>query len=541
MQWLFTPVGWLFARHPLWRDRVGRTMLRIGTHFYVLLAIGCALTGFWDQFIHRFSSALSNTSFDWLMSHRPRPYRADRNILVLDIDEPSLAAMDAKYGRWPWPREVLARVAGDLESHGAEAVVFDILFADPDTQNPASEAAFDRYVRGSRHSFYPIARLNPANDSKSQITLSMLNFAAPDPAVPAQQVDPSRTITLLPPNFKSIYDSTRMGTHNAYPDADNVVRWHRNYEPLAGFRIPSLPYRMAEVLHWPLPGQPRSLLNWPRGDPAYPTISFFKAFAAARDGDGAFFNQFAGKIVLIGSTAPSLNDIKATPVDHQHPGIYILATAIDNTKHGSFLVPLDRVTVWLLEILLLAPATWLFVGTELSQVTAKGFVVIPTVLIGISLLSVSVSNRLADLSAPIALILTFFAIATVFERHQQNYVLGLGVFAPNAAELQSHLQVACLPATLSRHRVLQLLRASDRPIKLWRPPEFGLGAPWIAQGWVLWRYAPQSAEATEASGPTTVDGIALRWMDARAAGGGSEPFAVAQAIARAAGSPAPGS
>ena len=48
--------------------------------------------------------------------------------------------------------------------------------------------------------------------------------------------------------FKSIYDSTRSGTNNIYPDEDNVVRWYPNFETLAGYRIPSLPYRMAQAL-----------------------------------------------------------------------------------------------------------------------------------------------------------------------------------------------------------------------------------------------------------------------------------------------------
>lgn len=537
MDWLFTPVAWLFARRPHWRDRIGQTLLRTRTYFYVLLAAGCALAGFWDQFIHPFSSALSNASFDWLMSHRPIPYQADQNIVVLDIDESSLAGMAKEYGRWPWPREVLGRVAAELESHRAQAVVFDILFADPDIKNPPSEAAFDRYVRGSSRSFYPIARLNPANDAASQIPLALLNFASRDPASPPAQINPSRTIALLPPYFKSIYDSTRMGTHNAYPDADNVVRWHRNYELLAGFRIPSLPYRMAEVFKWPLPRQPRGLLNWPRGETPYPTIPFVTAFKAAQGVDHVFFDRFAGKIVVIGSTAPSLNDIKATPVDRLHAGVYVLATAIDNTRHGSFLRPLNPMIVWLLELVLLVPSSWLFARTELSQIAARGFVVIPTILIAISLLSVSVSDQLADLSAPAALVLTYFAIAAVFEKHQRDYVHGVGVFTANATEQESPLQVACLPPALSRHQVLQLLCLTEPSIKLWRPPELGLGQRWIAQGWVLWRLAPRTADMRNVSSSAQIDGISLQWIGVRVERDGNEPFAVAQAIVAAATSP----
>ena len=532
--WVFAPLGWLFARYRKLRDSVGRMLLRTGKHFYVLLAVACLLAGGWDQFVHPFSASLSNASFDWLMRHRPIPYVADPGIVVLDIDETSLAEMSARYGRWPWPREVLGQVAANLESHGAQAVVFDILFADPDTRNPGSEAAFDRFVKSSRVSFFPILRLNPHDDGESEITLSMLNFASAEPREHGARIQPARTIALLPPYFKSIYDSSRMGTHNVYPDADNVVRWHQNYEALAGYRIPSLPYRMAEALHWPLPQHPRSLINWPRGATPYTTIPFVKALQAVQGGNDAFFAALAGEVIVIGSTAPSLNDIKATPVDELHPGIYVLATAIDNTRHASFLLPLQPLVIWLVELLLLVPSTYMFVRTELSQVTARGFVAIPTALLGISLLSVSVSNLLADLSVPIAMVLTYFTIATVFERQQASFLFGIGIFAPNETEKATQLQIACLPGSFTRHGVLELLQRCQEPIKLWRPTELGLGSHWVAQGWVLWRWTPREADAGAGSQTTTVGGVGLRWIDVEAAGSDST-FSVARAISRAAG------
>lgn len=531
--WIFAPLGWLFARQRNWRDLAGRMLLRMGRHFYVLLAVTCLLAGAWDQFVHPFSRALANASFDWLMKHRPVPYAPDPGIVVLDIDEASLAEMSPRYGRWPWPREVLAQVAENLESHGAQAVVFDILFADPDIQNPQSEAAFDRFVRGSRVSFFPILRLNPHNDSESEITLSMLNFASVDSRERGAKIQPSHTIALLPPYFKSIYDSSRMGTHNVYPDTDNVVRWHQNYEVLAGYRVPSLPYRMAEALHWPLPQRPRGLINWPRDPTPYKTIPFVQALQAAQGGNGAFFAALAGKIVLIGSTAPSLNDIKATPVDDLHPGIYVLATAIDNTRHASFLLPLPPLVIWVIELLLLVPSAYVFLRTELSQVTARGFVAIPTALLVISLLSVSVSNRLADLSVPIAVVLTYFTFATTFEKQQADFVFGIGVFAPTGAEQATRLQIACLPGSFTRHRVLGLLERCEEPIKLWRPTQLGLGSHWLAQGWVIWRWAPHDANAGTGSLTTTVDGVVLHWVDVQAAGS-DNTFPVAEAISRAA-------
>jgi adenylate cyclase len=313
--WLLKPLGWLFARHPDWRDAFGRLLLRLGHGYYWILALIFAAAGAWNLLGHPFDNELAHQSFDLLMRQRPIAYPADPNVVVLDIDEPSLAAMRSTYGRWPWPREVLGKVAGKIESGGASAVVFDILFADEDVANPSSEAEFSRYVSASQKSFFPAVRLNPLNDGNSQVTLALLKFAARNPATPAAQVRDGQTIAMMTPYFKSIYDSARVGTNNIDADPDNVVRWYSSYKVAGGYRIPSLPYRVAQQLNWRLPEQAANLINWPKGIAPYRTIGFARALDAVKANDDAFFAQLSGKVVVIGSTAPNLNDIKATPMD----------------------------------------------------------------------------------------------------------------------------------------------------------------------------------------------------------------------------------
>src|SRR5690554_892330 len=46
--------------------------------------------------------------YDRVMQLRLSSPAAADNIVILDIDEKSLAAMAPEYGRWPWPREVMA-------------------------------------------------------------------------------------------------------------------------------------------------------------------------------------------------------------------------------------------------------------------------------------------------------------------------------------------------------------------------------------------------------------------------------------------------
>lgn len=530
IEWWLRPVAWVFSRRPHWREACGRLMLRSRDNFYVLLALAFILAGAWDQFIQPFDKQLSRASFDWLMNHRLRAYHADDQITVLDIDEASLSAMAKDFGRWPWPRRVLADVASEIEAGGAQALMFDILFSDPDVSNPESEAAFDRYVARSRNTFFPIVRLNPANDASSRITLSMLNFAQPDPAVATSRRDPTRTVSMLPPYLKSIYDTTRVGTNNIKPDEDNVVRWYPNFEEVAGYRIPSLPYRMAQVLNWPIPLRARSLLNWPTGATPYREVRFIDAYRAAQRGDSQYFAQFRDKVVLIGSTAISLNDSKATPVARLHPGIDLLATAIDNTKNRSFLLPLPPMWLWVLEVLILSLSARLFWGRHRATAVTKYFFLIPGALLAVSMISISVSNVLLDLSVPTGLALAYFTIAKLFETKTHDYIAGTGIFSLSASEAGPYpLEVACLPANVPRSDVLRLLVESAVPIRLWEPTNTGLGHSWMQQGWVLWRRRPSGTLATAGGAPAAAP---LEWQPVPEAEPATDPFALAHIIAR---------
>jgi CHASE2 domain-containing sensor protein len=520
--WLLKPLGWLFARHPLWRDAFGRLLMRLGNGYYWGLAVVFALAGGWNLLGRPLDNQLSHQSFDLLMQQRPIAYRPDPSIVILDIDETSLAAMNSQYGRWPWPREVLAQVGRRLEAAGASAVVFDILFADEDIVNRSSEVEFDRYVSASRVSFFTALRLNPQNDGNSGLTLSLLKFPTRDPTAPAHKVDGQRTVAMIMPYFNSIYEGARVGTVDLTPDVDNVVRWHRSYEAIAGYRIPSLPYRMAQVLGWRLPEHAHNLINWPKGVTPYPSVGFARVLEAAKNGDEAFFEQFAGKIVLVGSTAPILNDLKATPISAQYPGIYLLATDVDNTKNHRFLQPLSA---------LLIASAQLFARTDQALTVAKYFFIIPGVLFGASLLSVSVSDTLVDLSVPAAMVLGYFTFAKLFDTNIRDFIAGAGPYAATHEERAGQLQVACLPPAVPRAQILKLLVQRGSTNKLWEPDVQGLGRQWADQGWVLWRWRPQGAESEQKNSGVGDEGpLQLCWVDVPGVAGAGNPFALAGSI-----------
>ena len=70
--------------------------------------------------------------FDGLQRLAPRAY-TQLPVRVVDIDEASLAM----HGQWPWPRDKMAVLVDRLAEYGAAAIVFDILFPEPDRMSVA--------------------------------------------------------------------------------------------------------------------------------------------------------------------------------------------------------------------------------------------------------------------------------------------------------------------------------------------------------------------------------------------------------------------
>lgn len=105
---------------------------------------------------------LNTKTYDNLVRQRLFTPAVDPDILIIDIDEASLAHMAPDFGRWPWTRDTLAATLGWLEGQGAKAVVFDILFSDADTLNPSADASFAAAVANSKTSYFPVLRLRKA-------------------------------------------------------------------------------------------------------------------------------------------------------------------------------------------------------------------------------------------------------------------------------------------------------------------------------------------------------------------------------------------
>lgn len=76
-----------------------------------------------------------DVTFDEYQRILPRTFEP-MPVRVIDIDEASLR----KFGQWPWPRDRIATLVERLSDMGASAIAFDVLFAEPDRLSPSNIA-----------------------------------------------------------------------------------------------------------------------------------------------------------------------------------------------------------------------------------------------------------------------------------------------------------------------------------------------------------------------------------------------------------------
>ena len=235
--------------------------------------------------------------------------------------------------------------------------------------------------------------------------------------------DPNPTLAMILPKVPAALDNGRLGSHQVSPDKDGIIRRYPAWIEVAGWGIPSLPQRIAEEFDFAGSPQREVLINW-RGPPfSFKYVSFVQAYRQLKGKatEGQAFD-FHNKIVVIGSTAPSLFDVKGTPMAHIHPGVEILATAIDNFRHGDYL---HERPAWVMRvvalILIWAMALALFKQVRI-EVFDKVFGLLQGALVGLAFVVLNLSHWYIDTSAPLSLGLLYFAICRVYYGLSQKWL-----------------------------------------------------------------------------------------------------------------------
>ncbi len=269
----------------------------------------------WDQLI-----------YDWQLRFWAREPASD--IVIVAVDERSLSIL----GRWPWSRSVHAHLIDRLSDAGARVIGLDIVFADPDADDPAGDQQLAQAIARSARVVLPV--VNEEHRLGGQL-VEILPF---------------------PPLAAS---AAALGHVDRQLDQDAIARSAYLKAGLGSPHWPSFALALLQVAepgHWEkIPGTRRADSGaeegpwvWTRdyhiripyaGPPGqFPRVSLVDVLHG-----GVPAEQFHDRFVLVGATAAGLGDLLPTPVsgDRQPmPGVEVAANELDTLRRGLAILPL---------------------------------------------------------------------------------------------------------------------------------------------------------------------------------------------------------
>ncbi len=311
------------------------------------------------------------------------PGGKDERIVIVAIDEASLQ----KQGHWPWTRDKLAALVTQLFSYNVAVVGFDVLFAERDESadlNLLRELAAGDDDQSFR---LRLDELEPRLDRDRQFadalatgpvvlgyyfdTSEKTAFETGELPLPAFDFHESMAEVIFLPRAQGFSSNIPELMQNAYSggfinnpliDEDGIVRrapllheynlsayeslslaiaatyfnditlpvfvdastWLGDYPPLEGL----------ELAGKPIPIDPQGAVLVPYRGPrgSFPYVSATEVIEGEVE-DPAVLD---GAIVLVGATAPGLEDLRSTPFGSIYPGVEVHANVVSGILDGSF-------------------------------------------------------------------------------------------------------------------------------------------------------------------------------------------------------------
>ena len=362
-------------------------LVRLILSALILLVILVDTTG-----LHKypFLKQLENWTYDARLNIT-LPATIDDRIVIVDIDENSLAEV----GRWPWGRDLLARFIENLFTHYQAAVVgFDIVFAEKDESSGLDQ--FEQLARTSLRSneeyLQALDEIRPSlkHDEIFANSLTGKNVVLGYYFKSSLQEGEAEFTGLLPPALTKmdVQWSERLPIHeavgyggnieilqasapsggffdNPFVDADGVFRRVPLVQSYKEYLFASLALATTQAYLGTGGIELAIETEGTRGGKEYYALEAInlKNYRIPVDANGAVFVPYRGtkgsfpyisannvlkrstnplalkdKIVLIGTSAPGLLDLRSTPVQNIYPGVEVHANIIsgildDRIKH----------------------------------------------------------------------------------------------------------------------------------------------------------------------------------------------------------------
>lgn len=395
------------------------------------------------------------------------PATLDPRVVIIDIDEKSLAEV----GRWPWGRNKLAALVDELFDRQHIAILgFDVVFAEPDDSSGLSrltdlsrnelkdQSAFQERLRQLQPSLDYDALFAKALQGRPVVMGYYLTSdrggrksgVLPSPVFDRSAMQGRSSQGTAWNGFGSNIETLAKaaplsGYFNSLPDADGVIRSlplvaeheGRYYESLslamfrllAGLPAVSPGFANDKVLGKGVQGIDRIVLKQGAnvmGVAVDERLASLIPFRGAGGPSGGSFqyvsavdilsrqvpaDSLKGKVVILGTTAPGLMDLRVTPVGAAYPGVESHASVLTGLMDGKVLVKPDYTMGYEVVILVLA-GVGLAVGLPLLTAVRAVVISVATLLVlaGLNLYLFAAHGLVMPLAASLIMAITAFAL-----------------------------------------------------------------------------------------------------------------------------------
>ena len=410
------------------------------------------------------------------------PRTLDPRVVILDIDEKSLNAE----GRWPWSRDKVAlMVRQAFTKYGVRVLAFDVAFAEPDTSSGLArleqaartdlkdDAQFLEWLAKNRASL-DYDRIFADELRKHPVVLGYFLGGKTDKAgvlpLPALQYsalgEPSwefmhNLATGYSGNLPILQESAA-GAGHLYPslDFDGVTRrvplfmkyGDGLYEAMSlavtRLYLGNLPLRVR--IEPPVAGGAAAMRSVSIGDLTIPLDERMAALVPYRSGFNAYRyvsatdvirgtlpdGELRDKILIVGTSAQGLLDLRSTPVREDFPGVEVHANLVSGFLDQRIMHEPDYITALSVLIILLVGLPFAILLPRLSALTSTAAVaVVILILVALNLWAWKSQNYLLSFAPPLLMLLLLYLLNMAWgffmETKSRRLITGLfGTYVP---------------------------------------------------------------------------------------------------------------
>jgi adenylate cyclase len=340
-----------------------KSALQPANIFLPIATLALALALLWADFTPL--QTLRNQLFDQYQRWSARQ-STGLAVQIIDIDDESLARL----GQWPWPRTRLAAMINKLQDAKVAVIGFDVVFAEPDRSSPQAmaqlwslqeplksaltalpdhDAVFAQSIKTA-----PVVLGLTIRREVGPVPLSLPQYryvyAGPEPS---RWLHSFQSAIVALPVFERVASGN--GALNFIPDKDGVVRRIPLLLKLGNELVPSMD---AEVLRVAQGRQNYIVKTLANGQPDTLRIGSFTIPLTERGEAWVHFakpdptrylsawkllagqipaSTLKGKMILIGSSAQGLMDLRFSPLGQIIPGVEVHAQMLEQINSGTVL------------------------------------------------------------------------------------------------------------------------------------------------------------------------------------------------------------